>query len=132
MTKTFVWSLLVSGLLPSLAQAEPMNLRCSYTEASYSAAYMKQPESRKCPQTRCYYDLRFDTEQTQATVNQAEGYQFSQSDEQYKLYREMENPIVEGIDKSAFLINKSDLSYRSRKSTPPDVVIETSGQCEAF
>lgn len=132
MTRTFVLSLLVSGLLPSLAQAETMNLRCSYTEVSYSAAYMKQPESRKCPQTRCYYDLRFDTDQTQASVNQATGYELSQSDEQYRLFREMDNPIVEGVDKSAFIINKQDLTYRSRKSTPPDVVIETSGQCETF
>lgn len=128
--KLSVASLLLTATCSSLATAEPMALRCSYTQASYGAAYMAQPESRACPQDRCYYDLRFDTDNGSASVNAATDYSLTVSDSHFQLDRQKRNIVVEGIDKDQFLVNRQDLSYSSRKSTPPGVTLETAGQCQ--
>ncbi|MEH6651410.1 MAG: hypothetical protein V7707_15395 [Motiliproteus sp.] len=128
--KLSVASLLLTVTCSTLATAEPMALRCSYTQASFNASYMTQPESRVCPQDRCYYDLRFDTDSGSAAVNAATDYSLTVSDSHFQLDRQKRNIVVGGIDEDQFMINRQDLSYSSRKSTPPGVTLETVGQCQ--
>ncbi len=130
MTKSTLCGLLLAMGLPGLALAEPMALRCLYTEVSFSAAYMSQPQTRGCPQGRCFYELRFDTAGTSGSVNAVEGYELRVDASHFQLQRQARNRIVAGTDSANFSINRQDLSYRSHKSTPPGVTLETAGQCQ--
>ncbi|MFT6915506.1 MAG: hypothetical protein ACJAWL_001815 [Motiliproteus sp.] len=120
--------LLVIGL-PGLAVAEPLALRCVYTSVTFNTPYLNRPETRECPEERCVYALRFDTEGTSGSVNAVEGYLISVDDRHFRLRRQARNRIVGGFDRASFSVKRNDLSYRSRKSTPPGVTLETSGQC---
>ncbi|MEH6824180.1 MAG: hypothetical protein V7629_09760 [Motiliproteus sp.] len=131
MTKLTTCCLLLAASVPVLAIAEPIALRCVYTEVSFSAAYMSQPETRACPQSRCYYELRFDSAgAAEGRVNDVGGYTVTVEDSRYRLVRQAKNIVVGGMDRASFSINRDDLSYSSSKSTPPAVVLETSGQCQ--
>ncbi len=116
--------------LPALTLAEPIALRCSYVTASYTASYMDKAESRACPKGRCYYDLRFDTATGSASVNGVEGYALTVTDTAYQLDRQKRNIVVGGMDRDHFVVNQTDLSYSSIKSTPPGVTLSTQGQCQ--
>ncbi|MEH6470955.1 MAG: hypothetical protein V7752_06855 [Halopseudomonas sp.] len=130
MSKLTACSLFLAASLPSLAMAEPIALRCVYTQASFNAAYMSQAETRACPQSRCFYDLRFDTESGTGSVNAVEGYALTIDDSRYQLDRQAKNVIVGGVDSASFTVNRQDLRYSSIKSTPPGVSLETVGQCQ--
>ena len=132
MIKCTTYSLFIVICLPTWAVAEPLALRCVYTQASFNAPYMSQPETRICPQGRCFYDLRFDTQGTGGSVNAVEGYLLRVDDTGYQLQRQARNRIVEGMDSASFRVNKEDLSYRSIKSTPPGVRLKTTGQCQTI
>ena len=116
--------------LPALTLAEPIALRCSYVTASFNASYMDKAESRSCPKDRCYYDLRFDTSTGSASINGVEGYALTVTDKDYQLDRQKRNIVVGGIDRDHFVVNQTDLSYSSIKSTPPGVTLTTNGQCQ--
>lgn len=130
MSKLTAPTLILASLLPALVQAEPINLRCSYTSVVYNASYMKEPETRQCPQGRCYYDVQFDSETGSASVNGKLGYSLSVTDNQYVLDFQEPNPIVDGYNRARFVVNMDDMSYTSSKATPPDVTLGTSGQCQ--
>ena len=133
MSKLTSTQLTLGGLLlalPALTLAEPMALRCSYTEASFNASYMDKAETRACPKDRCYYDLRFDTDTGSASVNGVEGYTLKVTEAHYQLGRQKRNIIVGGTDRDNFVVNQADLSYSSIKSTQPGVTLKTNGQCQ--
>lgn len=130
MTKQIACSLLLSLGLPVLAHAESIELHCVYTEATFNAAYMSQPETRDCPQNRCFYDLRFDTDGTVGSVNEVAGYLLKVDGNHFQLERRVRNRVVGGEDLASFSINGQDLSYTSVKSTSPGVSLTTAGQCQ--
>ncbi|MFT5722135.1 MAG: hypothetical protein ACI9W6_002459 [Motiliproteus sp.] len=130
MTKLTVFSLFLVISLPGFAVAEPLALRCVYTRVTFDAPHMSGPETRVCPQERCVYALRFDTEAAQGSVNGVEGYLLTVDDRHFTLRRQARNRIVGGVDSAYFSVNRNDLSYLSRKSTPPGVSLETRGQCQ--
>ena len=128
MTKYTVCGLLLATSLA--VQAEPMALRCGYTQATYDAAYMSQPETRDCPTGRCYYDIRFDSAGAMGSVNGVDGYALTVSDASFQLDRQAHNIVVGGTDTASFTINRDDLSYQGSKTTPPGVTVMTQGQCQ--
>ena len=132
MTKTMACGLLLLISLPGLTLAEPMALRCVYTEVQFSAPYMSQPETRACPENRCFYELRFDTAGNLGSVNAVEGYELTVDEGFFQLQRQVKNVIVSGTDSGSFRVNSADLSYRSHKTTPPGVMLETTGQCQSI
>lgn len=115
----------------SVAYAEEVQLRCFYTEVSYSAPFMPEPQVRECPESRCYYDISWDADTGAAMVNGLD-YSFSANAERVMLVREAENPVMGGIDKASFSIEQSSLAFRSIRLTSPDVKLTLEGQCEAF
>ncbi|WP_286238313.1 hypothetical protein [Neptuniibacter halophilus] len=114
-------------LLPALAQAEDQHYTCSYTEASYTAPFMKNPAVRKCPESHCSYQVMISN--GQASINGVVGFMLEQSETMLKLSRTARDPIMGGMDSTVLTINKTDMSFESIKTTTPDVTLTTRGRC---
>ena len=119
MTKTMARGLLLLISLPGLTLAEPMALRCVYTEVEFSAPYMNQPETRACPENRCFYELRFDTSGNQGSVNGVEGYELTVGEGFFQLQRQVKNVIVSGTDSGSFVLIAQTLVTAAIKQHRP-------------
>lgn len=132
MNKRFRQSLLgisLTGLIaiPGFAIAESMQYQCTYTQASYTAPFMKSPSIRNCPEGKCSYHVAVSG--SVASINKVAGFTVEQSDTMLKLSRTAKDPVMGGMDTTVFTLNKGDLSFESVKTTTPSVVLTTTGQC---
>ncbi len=130
--KKFCLISLIAGLsLPLAVQAESMSWRCIYTESTYSAAFMKTPQNRTCPPSRCYYDIEVDADSGVATVNGTRGYSVQRLQAMLLLSRTATNVVMGGTDTAEFRIDTESLNFEGRKTTTPSVTVTTAGQCSA-
>ncbi|WP_143820938.1 hypothetical protein [Motiliproteus sp. MSK22-1] len=109
--------------------AETVKLRCVYTESSYDASFMSQSESRSCPESLCYYDIRFDMEGGTGFINGSGGHAVNITNDSYVLTRSVKNGIVKGIDTSFITIERESLKFKIKKTTPPSVSVTATGSC---
>ncbi len=107
--------------------AEGMNYSCSYTQASYTAPFMKQPNIRNCPEGRCSYQVQING--SMGTVNGVSGFGVDQSNSTIKLSRTAKDPVMGGMDTTVLTINKSDMTFTNVKTTTPSVTLTTQGTC---
>ncbi len=122
---------LIVGTLAMPVVAEPLSLRCHFTESTFSAPFMVAPQTRPCPQADCYYDLDFDSDGgVAAVVNGISGYRVEQGASDVILQRSVRNPIVKGQDSARFRVNRESLTFSSERTTPPSVSLKAQGQCE--
>lgn len=133
MKKRFHTTLALLGLgavamLSSTAQAENISYSCSYTQASYTAPFQNNGNSRTCPEGRCSYVISISG--GSATVNGVSGFVVDQSDSLLTLSRTAKDPIMGGMDSTVLTINKTDMSFENVKTTTPSVVLKTQGTCQ--
>lgn len=121
---------LIAGALAMPVVAEPLSLRCHFSESTFSAPFMDAPQTRPCPQADCYYDLDFDSDGGVAMVNGVSGYRVEQGASDVILQRSVRNPIVGGRDSARFSVNRESLSFTSERTTPPSVLLRAAGQCD--
>ncbi len=127
-----VMSLVLTGLviIPGISMAETQQFQCSYTQASYTAPFMKSPGIRKCPENRCIYMIS--VMGAKASVNGVSGFAVTNTDTVIKLSRTAKDPVMGGMDTTMITINKGDMSFKAAKTTTPSVVLTTTGQCSAL
>lgn len=127
-----VMSLVLVGLavVPGITKADNLQLQCSYTEASYTAPFMKSPSIRNCPENRCNYLISIMG--AKGTVNGVSGFSVNMSDQMIKLSRSAKDPVMGGIDTTDIIISKGDMRFEGIKTTTPSVVLKTRGQCSAL
>ncbi len=118
--------------ITELAVAESMVWKCTYTDATYDAAFMSKPETRVCPQTKCSYDIRLDAAAGTGTVNGTMGYAVEKSPTRVVLRRNSENVVMGGLDTAVFTIDLEKMSFKSKKTTTPSVTVSTQGMCAAL
>ncbi len=132
MNKTLLMALAVAAWWPLSSMADSLAWRCVYTEATYSAAFMARPETRSCPQSRCFYDILFDTDAGRGVINGTAGYTAERSANTLVLRRSAPNVVMGGTDTAEFVIDTGTLNFTGRKSTAPSVTVATRGQCSAI
>ncbi|MFW1678530.1 hypothetical protein ACFVYJ_12225 [Pontibacter sp. JAM-7] len=114
--------------LPLSVTAEMLNYSCSYTEASYTAPFHTAPSIRQCPEGKCTYQVMIDG--MSGSVNGVSGFSVSTTDQDLTLKRTAKDPVMGGMDTTVLTINKSDMTFESRKTTTPSVTLTTQGQCQ--
>jgi hypothetical protein len=114
--------------LPVSAQAETVQYSCSFTQASYTAPFQNNGNSRSCPEGRCSYLVAISG--NAGTVNGVSGFTVEQSDQTITLSRTAKDPIMGGLDTTVLTINRSDMSFENVKTTTPSVVLKTQGTCQ--
>lgn len=119
-------------MITDLAVAESMGWKCTYTEASFNAAFMSQLEARVCPQAKCAYDIQVDTAAGTGSVNGTMGYTVESSPTRVVLRRNSENAVMGGLDTAVFSVDLETMSFKSKKTTTPSVTVSTKGVCSAF
>lgn len=128
MTKQFaLFALGVALTMPLSAQAESKNYQCTYTQATYTAPFMKEPSTRNCPESKCNYMITVSG--NSATVNGVSGFSVLDSDTQLILERTAKDPIMGGMDTTRFEIDKSAMQFKATKTTTPSVTLTTMGSC---
>lgn len=110
------------------ASATEASYLCSFTEASYTAPFMKKPSTRACPEGRCSYqvDIRGD----RASLNDVSGFAVTQEGTQLTLTRTAKDPVMGGMDTTTFKLNTETMQFENVKTTTPSVVLTTSGSCK--
>lgn len=120
---------LVSSVLfiPVTAKADSRSYTCTYTHASYTAPFMKQPSIRNCPEGRCSYQINFTN--SVGSINGVSGFDVSDTETFIRFSRTAKDPVMGGMDTTVLTIQKSDMSFENVKTTTPNVTLKTQGHC---
>lgn len=113
--------------MPLTAQAEQTNYHCTYTQATYSAPFMKEAKTRNCPEGKCSYQVTVSG--SNGVINGVMGFSVTDSESQLILDRTAKDPIMGGMDNTRFVLDKTNMTFEIKKTTTPSVVLTTSGSC---